>query len=298
MSFKKSTAREYFESVVIAVILALFIRTWVVQAFKIPTGSMEQNLLIGDHLLVNKFVFGPTKSEAERFLLPMDSVERGDIVVFKYPDDPERDFIKRVIGLPGEMLEISDKRIFINGKRLYEPYLRNQISSVRRDLRAVEGRDNYGPVTVPAGHYFVMGDNRDNSQDSRFWGPLPRSYLRGRAMMVYWSYEAGPELISGGGLGAAIRRLSSVVVHFFTRTRWDRTFRQVRNHRTFQDACSQLALTRYLNPPCHQGSPRVDVSEAQIILSSAPGEAGKSFNLFDGRTSARANPHTVDRNAC
>ncbi len=273
VSFKKSTAREYFESIVIAVILALFIRTWVVQAFKIPTGSMEQNLLIGDHLLVNKFVFGPTKSEAERFLLPMGSVERGDIVVFKYPDDPERDFIKRVIGLPGEMLEISDKRIVINGKRLNEPYLRNQVPTVRRDLGTVAGRDNYGPVTVPAGHYFVMGDNRDNSQDSRFWGPLPRNYLKGRAMMVYWSYEAGPELIPEGGLGAAVRRLSSVVVHFFTRTRWDRMFQQVLNHRIFQDACSQSVLTRYLNPSCHQGSRRAGVSEAPIISSSTPGDS-------------------------
>ena len=226
-AFKKSTAREYFESIVIAVILALFIRTWVVQAFKIPTGSMEQNLLIGDHLLVNKFVFSPTKSDAERFLLPTGSVERGDIVVFKYPDEPERDFIKRVIGLPGETLEIRDKRIVIDEERLDEPYLRDQMPTVRRGSVALDGRDNYGPVTVPAGHYFVMGDNRDNSQDSRFWGPLPHGYLKGRAMMVYWSYEAGPELVPETGLGATVRRLSSVVVHFFTRTRWDRMFRQV-----------------------------------------------------------------------
>src|SRR6476659_2874715 len=122
-TFQKSTLREYFESIVIAVILALFVRTWVVQAFKIPTGSMENNLLIGDHLLVNKFVFGPSASALERKLLPMTTVKRGDIIVFKYPVEPDRDFIKRVIGLPGEMLEMRAKKIYINGKPLDEPYV-------------------------------------------------------------------------------------------------------------------------------------------------------------------------------
>src|ERR1035437_1398605 len=122
--FKKSTLREYFESIVIAVILALFIRTFVVQAFKIPTGSMENNLLIGDHLLVNKCVFRPTASRLERALLPVADVKRGDVIVFKYPEEPERDFIKRVIGLPGETLEVRDKKVFINGTALDEPYAR------------------------------------------------------------------------------------------------------------------------------------------------------------------------------
>src|SRR6186713_2351350 len=120
--YVKSTAREYFESICVAVILALFVRTFVVQAFKIPTGSMENNLLIGDHLLVNKFVFAPTLSRVEEKLLPIDPIRRGDILVFKYPEDPERDFIKRVIGLPGETLEMREKKIFINGKALDEPY--------------------------------------------------------------------------------------------------------------------------------------------------------------------------------
>ena len=119
--FKKSTLREYFESIVIAVILALFVRTWVVQAFKIPTGSMENNLLIGDHLLVNKFIFGPAGPGSA--LLPVGDVRRGDIVVFKYPEDPERDFIKRVIGLPGETLEVREKKVYINGAPIEEPYV-------------------------------------------------------------------------------------------------------------------------------------------------------------------------------
>src|SRR5438128_10646367 len=122
-SFKKSTIREYFESIVIAVILALFIRTFVVQAFKIPTGSMEQNLLIGDHLLVNKFVFGPTVSGVERALLPIGAIKRRDIIVFKYPEEPDRDFIKRVIGLPGETVELREKKVYINGTPLDEPYV-------------------------------------------------------------------------------------------------------------------------------------------------------------------------------
>src|SRR5476649_910838 len=121
--FKKSVIREYFESLVIAVVLALFIRTFVVQAFKIPTGSMEQNLLIGDHLLVNKFVFGPAVSPIERAVLPMKDIHRKDVIVFKYPEEPERDFIKRVIGLPGETLELRSKRVFINGQQLDEPYV-------------------------------------------------------------------------------------------------------------------------------------------------------------------------------
>src|SRR5512136_608748 len=121
--FQKSTIREYLESIVIAVILALFIRTFVVQAFKIPTGSMENNLLIGDHLLVNKFVFGPTVTSLERWLFPVRRLRRGDVVVFKFPEQPERDFIKRLIGLPGETLEVRDRRVYIDGRPINEPYV-------------------------------------------------------------------------------------------------------------------------------------------------------------------------------
>ena len=223
----RSTSREYFESIVIAVILALFIRTWVVQAFKIPTGSMEQNLLIGDHLLVNKFVFSPTASQAEHWVLPTDEVERGDIVVFKFPEDPERDFIKRVIGMPGETLEVRRKRVFINGEALAEPYLAGQMPTQPDPGFEVQRRDAFGPIAIPDGHYFMMGDNRDNSQDSRFWGPLPHGYLKGKAMVVYWSYDARPSVIQSPGLVATVKRLASVVINFFTHTRWERMFRLV-----------------------------------------------------------------------
>ena len=211
---KKSVVREYFESIVIAVILALFVRTWAVQAFKIPTGSMENNLLIGDHLLVNKFVFAPSLGAVERALLPMREIRRGDVVVFKYPDEPDRDFIKRVIGLPGESLELRNKRVYVNGAPLEEDYVHFLDPDGRaQEVTSFDVRERYGPVRVPDGHYFVMGDNRDNSQDSRYWGFLPRSYIKGKALMIYWSYDSQAR-------GAGLTR-------FFTRTRWERLLHQI-----------------------------------------------------------------------
>jgi signal peptidase I len=222
--FRKSTIREYFESIVIAVILALFIRTFVVQAFKIPTGSMENNLLIGDHLLVNKFVFAPTASAVERAVLPVAPIRRGEVVVFKYPEEPERDFIKRVIGLPGETLEVREKKVYINGSPLDEPYVHflqppstAHGESSMHEVTSYDVRERYGPVTVPGDQYFVMGDNRDNSQDSRYWGFMPRDYVKGRALVIYLSLDNS----SGDSL-------PSMFVNFFTNTRWHRMFRQIK----------------------------------------------------------------------
>jgi signal peptidase I len=230
--FKKSTLREYFESIVIAVILALFIRTFVVQAFKIPTGSMEENLLIGDHLLVNKFVFGPTETGAERTLLPVGTIKRREIIVFKYPEDPERDFIKRVIGLPGETVEVREKKVYINGTALDEPYVHflapPSAPSELHEVTSFDVRERFGPVTVPADQYFMMGDNRDNSADSRYWGFLRRDYIKGRALVIYWSYQAEREDYQDESAGATAKGLVSVFAHFFTRTRWDRMFHQTR----------------------------------------------------------------------
>ena len=213
MPFKKSIVREYFETIVVAVILALFMRTFVVQAFKIPTGSMEPNLLIGDHLLVNKFVFAPTLSGAERAVLPSADIRRGDIVVFKYPEDPERDFIKRVIGLPGESIELRDRRILVNGRAIEEPYAHYRPRPqgfAGAEAASDDVRVRYGPVVVPAGSVFVMGDNRDNSQDSRYWGFLPKDNIKGKALMIYWSFDS-----SEGGL------------NLFTQTRWARLLQQI-----------------------------------------------------------------------
>jgi len=229
---RKSTVREYFEALATAVILALFVRTFVVQAFKIPTGSMENNLLIGDHLLVNKMVLAPSPAAVDRLLLPVRDVRRGDVVVFKYPEDPERDFIKRVIGLPGETLEVRDKRVYVDGRPLDEPYVHYLVppsgSAQFNEVTSYDLRERYGPVTVPTGQYFVMGDNRDNSQDSRYWGFLPREYIEGRALMIYWSYESRSEDYVENGLAASLRRLVNVATHFVTRTRWSRIFDPVR----------------------------------------------------------------------
>jgi signal peptidase I len=230
-TFKKSTLREYFESIVIAVILALFIRTFVVQAFKIPTGSMEPNLLIGDHLLVNKFVFAPTATRLQRALLPVGTIARRDVIVFKYPEEPDRDFIKRVIGLPGDTVELREKKVYVNGTALEEPYAhfleQPGGSGEFHEVTSFDVRERYGPVTVPADHFFVMGDNRDNSQDSRYWGFLPRDYVKGKALLIYWSYEAERGDYQEEGAGATIKGLVSVFAHFFTRTRWDRMFHQI-----------------------------------------------------------------------
>ncbi|MFQ5790009.1 MAG: signal peptidase I [Acidobacteriota bacterium] len=226
----KSTLREYFESICVAVILALFIRTFVVQAFKIPTGSMEQNLLIGDHLLVNKMVYALPGVSLERQLLPIRDIQRKDIVVFKYPNEPERDFIKRVIGLPGDTIRIENKRVFINEQPLDEPYVffsrppDGPETGVFYDLR----RDNMPETAIPENHYFVMGDNRDNSHDSRFWGTLPREFVKGRALIVYWSYDAPREAYLATGLLERAKEIGSVAIHFFSRTRWKRFFHLVR----------------------------------------------------------------------
>jgi signal peptidase I len=229
--FRKSAAREYFESIVIAVILALFVRTFVVQAFKIPTGSMENNLLIGDHLLVNKFIFGPSRSPIERALLPERPIRRGDVIVFKYPVNRERDFIKRVIGLPGETLEVRSKRVYINGKPLPEPYVHYleppQSPSSFAEVTSYDKREQYGPITIPAGQYFMMGDNRDNSEDSRYWGLLSQDDVKGQAVMIYWSYESTTEDYEQTGIGATVKDLFTVVTQFFTRTRWNRMFHLV-----------------------------------------------------------------------
>ena len=165
---KKSLLREYAEAIVIAVVLALLIRTFVVQAFTIPSGSMIATLLVGDYILVNKFVY--------RFRDP----SRGDIIVFKYPWDENRDFIKRVVGVGGDEVLIKGRQVFVNGQPLEEPYA---------IFVSLSPRSDYGPVAVPPGAYFVMGDNRDNSQDGRYWGFLKREKIRGKAFMIYWSWD-------------------------------------------------------------------------------------------------------------
>ena len=194
----KSVFREYAEAIVIAFLLAMFIRTFIVQAFKIPSGSMETTLLIGDHILVTKYSYGihiPNEilligTQLFRDIVLFQEVpERGDIIVFKFPRDEKRDFIKRVIGLPGEILEVRRQKVFNNGKPFDDPYARHTKPPPDEPFFP---RDDFGPVRVPEGHVFVMGDNRENSEDSRFWGFLDINKIRGKARFIYWSWN-GPE---------------------------------------------------------------------------------------------------------
>src|SRR5512143_3070267 len=227
--FKKSVAREYLESIAVAVILALFIRTFVVQAFKIPTGSMQPNLLIGDHLLVNKLVYSPSLGGFEDLLLGKKQIGRRDVIVFKYPGEPTRDFIKRVIGLPGELVEVRDKTVYVDGRPLDEPYAHFIEQPLRPDdpeygLRGEAIRDNWGPQVVPPGQLLVLGDNRDNSRDSRFWGFLPRDQVKGRALLVYWSYAASSDEYRREGVWDGLKDLLSAP----GRTRWNRFFHVIR----------------------------------------------------------------------
>lgn len=186
---KKSAVRETLEAIAVAFLIALVIRTFVLQAFKIPSGSMIPSLLIGDHLLVNKFLLGtpvdiPFTNIHIANMPGLRKPERGDIIVFKYPENPKRDFIKRVIGIAGDTIESKDKTIYVNGRKLMEPYVQHVDDNMKNDRR-----DNFGPVTVPEGKVFVMGDNRDQSYDSRFWGFVDVTQIKGKAMIIYFSWD-------------------------------------------------------------------------------------------------------------
>ena len=184
---KKHIVREYAESIIVAVILALVIRTLVVQAFKIPSGSMEDTLAIGDHILVHKVVYGMKIPLGEKTVFKMRDPRRGDVIVFEYPEDASKDFIKRVIGTPGDTVEVKDKRVYVNGELYDNPHEVHK----EKDLfpREQNPRDNMGPVKVPADSYFMMGDNRDRSYDSRFWGFVKGDKVKGLAFIKYWSWD-------------------------------------------------------------------------------------------------------------
>lgn len=200
---KKNMVREYIEAFTIAILLALFIRTFIIQAFKIPSGSMKSTLLIGDHLLVNKFIYGIKVPFTDRYIIQFKTPERGDVIVFKWPEDESKDFIKRVIGIEGDIIEIKDNTLTINNRKvgsrylgkysainasqhdLYEEILDNARYSI---LNKKAGHEDYGPVTVPEDSLFVLGDNRNNSQDSRYWGFVKTNKVKGKAMIIYWSW--------------------------------------------------------------------------------------------------------------
>ncbi|MDH5762915.1 MAG: signal peptidase I [Nitrospinota bacterium] len=208
---QKSVIREYSEALIIALVLALIIRTFIVQAFKIPSGSMEPTLLIGDHLLVSKFSYSMHVPNE----IPFTSIQlfpdihffsrvpkRGDIVVFKFPEDESKDFIKRVVGLPGETIQVIQQRVYINDKLLKEPYAHHS----QPPSLDTGNRDNMPPLRIPEGHIFVMGDNRENSHDSRMWGVLDLSKLRGKAQWIYWSWDSQDTGVRTERLGSSVYR--------------------------------------------------------------------------------------------
>jgi signal peptidase I len=260
LEFRKSQIREYFESIVITAIIALFATTFVVQAFKIPTGSMESNLLIGDHLLVNKFVYGLHSGIISK-IFPYKEPKRGDVIVFKYPNSPEVAYVKRLIGLPGDRIEMIGHTVYVNGQALTENYTQyidpgstqehfgpyyiakggDRIETTNSaiylngkalsenvvhhaDPGALEDR----PYIVPQDQYFAMGDNRDNSQDSRFWGSVPRDYILGKALVIYWSFETPRDEYLKTSIPERLRQFADVFLNFITKTRWNRTFKIIR----------------------------------------------------------------------
>lgn len=200
----QSNLRENIEAIIIAVILAMFIRTFIIQAFKIPSGSMKETLQIGDHILVNKFVYGVKLPFFNKTIIPLSDPKREEIIVFKYPEDPSKDFIKRVVGVAGDVIEVRDKELYVNHEiQKDKPYV------VHSDMRilpsSLVNRDNFGPVTVPENSLFVMGDNRDNSHDSRFWGMVNLKAVKGKAFIIYWSWDSDNYGVRWGRLGDLIR---------------------------------------------------------------------------------------------
>lgn len=234
---KQETARGFIAEWTVTILLLLFGMTTLVQAFVIPTGSMEDTLLIGDHLLVDKLAYAPS-GPVSRHLLPYEPVKRGDIIVFRYPIDIKQTFVKRAIGIPGDRIRIENKQVYVNGVKLNEPYKYNKtdyIDSYRDNFPSepnvhlpppaqdmLENHVKNGEVIVPPDSYFAMGDNRDSSLDSRYWGFVPRENIIGKPLIIYWSYDAPTEALANPSIGIA--HLKDVVLHFFSKTRWRRTF--------------------------------------------------------------------------
>ena len=198
MSKKKSKIQEYAEAIIIAFLIAFFIRTFIIQAFKIPSESMKPTFVVGDHILVNKFIYGVKIPFIRKTLIPIGEPKRGDIVVFIYPEDRSKDFIKRVIGVSGDTIEIKNKKTYLNGLPINDPY------GVYADDFVMPGsiqpRDNFGPVTVRPSSIFVMGDNRDHSYDSRFWGTVDLKDVLGKAFIIYWSWDKENHSVRWGRL--------------------------------------------------------------------------------------------------
>ncbi len=231
------------QSLIGTVVIAIFVITFIVQAFQIPSESMENTLLVGDYLLVNKLCYGGRRFGD--FLMPYQKIARGDIIVFHYPVDPTQHFVKRVIGLPGDRLKMVSKKVFINGKPIDEPYVhflyppndmfrdffpRLDIAAPRMEGKWWQQMHKFvedGELIIPEGYYFVMGDNRDDSEDSRYWGFVPRENIIGRPLLIYWSVKGWQDPRMTASLSERLYHLAYAVTHLFQITRWNRTLRLV-----------------------------------------------------------------------
>ena len=229
---RKGVVREWIESLAFTLIFVLIFTNYIAQATQVPTESMKPTILVGDHFFLDKIAFPANFPVSIRPYLPARSIKRGDIVAFKSPTDGQIPFVKRVIGLPADTIEIRNKSLYINGKKQDEPYKIHVDSSVYQEdpwtPEELKIRDNFGPVTLPEGSYFVMGDNRDNSNDSRYWGFIRRDDMIGRPLFVYWSYESDPYVPGDKTIREWIESYAAIATHFFARTRWFRIGTMIR----------------------------------------------------------------------
>jgi len=215
----KPLLRDYTETILVCVIFVIFSRAFVFQQSKIPSGSMMDTLLVGDYIMVNRFVYSPSVFGWERSLLPLRPIHRGDVIVFKRPDEPEIDYIKRVVGLPGEIVELRDGYLYVDDVPIDEPY-------VLEKYRRTDDKKNFGPVEVQPGQYLVFGDHRNASADSRYWGQVPRRLVKGRALLIWWSYAEDTEIYPS--LPERLRSWGRKIRYFVTRSRWGRCFNIIR----------------------------------------------------------------------
>ena len=243
LELTRDVRRGFIAEWTVTILLLLFGTTTLVQAFVIPSASMEDTLLIGDHVLVDKLTYTPDGA-VSKHLLPYREVRRGDIIVFRYPLDIKEDYVKRAIGLPGDRIRLVDKQLILNGRPVKEPYVVHKtgyIDSYRDNFpsapnsplypSAMDMLENHvvnGEVVVPPGHFFAMGDNRDNSSDSRYWGFVPRENIVGTPLIIYWSFEAPTEDLTNPNIG--VNHLVDIVTHFFTKTRWSREMKLIHGY--------------------------------------------------------------------